>query len=67
MRGNPLYKSMVPSPVGSIPAHAGEPCKGGRAGSIPAHAGEPGCILINSQWIKVYPRACGGTPTKVLL
>ena len=30
-------------------------------GSIPAPAGEPTLAASTSCWLKVYPRACGGT------
>ena len=32
-------------------------------GSIPAHAGEPGPCPIDARIPRVYPRACGGTPS----
>ena len=47
MRGNPVVKTDHVGVTGSIPAHAGEP----------PQAGWPGFFL------KVYPRACGGTVT----
>ena len=30
-------------------------------GSIPARAGEPSFPRVASPWLRVYPRACGGT------
>ena len=45
MRGNPLFSAASYSACGSIPAHAGEPHKGGGTAAV----------------ARVYPRACGGT------
>ena len=43
-----------------------EPCKTVRVvGSIPAPAGEPSGHFCPSVSLKVYPRACGGTPAPV--
>ena len=35
--------------------------RGYRQGSIPAHAGEPSSRSSTIPWLRVYPRACGGT------
>ena len=50
MRGNPRGRRRTPDAAGSIPAHAGEPWK------------RP------PEWwtLRVYPRACGGTPDNPL-
>ena len=37
----------------------------GRDGSIPARAGEPAARTRKMYWIRVYPRACGGTANAV--
>ena len=51
MRGNPLRVEVGLAPIGSIPAHAGEP--------IPP--------LTSNSLSRVYPRACGGTPVAYTL
>ena len=34
-------------------------------GSIPARAGEPDAAASPPSWLRVYPRACGGTPWQI--
>ena len=60
-------------PIRSIPAPAGEPARHGlqrpmrSRGSIPAPAGEPTVANFRPNLLKrVYPRACGGTPSSSL-
>ena len=36
-------------------------------GSIPARAGEPAGTGSNRQWKRVYPRACGGTTSRLAI
>ena len=54
---------------GSIPARAGEPLRSNlnhapRSGSIPARAGEPWVTPPRVIVRTVYPRTCGGTPSR---
>ena len=51
MRGNPTRIANASSPVGSIPAYAGEPCL------CTKRAGTKG----------VYPRVCGGTKCRQIV
>ena len=52
----------------SIPACAGNRIRGdvgsNREGSIPACAGEPFNKAYGKNWYMVYPRVCGGTPSR---
>ena len=64
VRGSRPVRRMGHSPLGSIPARAGEPRVVGfddrGVGSIPARAGEPQIHAMASAGGRVYPRACGG-------
>ena len=57
-----LYRGLSPRVRGN--RNRGHEFPGG-IGSIPARAGEPSYVGIEGQEGRVYPRACGGTVTRV--
>ena len=67
--GTPIVPSTVYSQEGLSPRVRGNPAwpapGGGGAGSIPACAGEP--LPVRLRWYspEVYPRVCGGTPSRM--